>query len=359
LNITYLFEDANSNMSNWQKINFIDELSQSGYSFNLINIFDFESPNSINLKLKSVIEKNKIDYFITSISNVIIDENIFNLFKIKGIPTILICFDNLHAPYIHEKSCNFFDLVWLTSNENEDLFRKWGSKKIIFQPYAANPYFYKFNQRNKLTNRISFVGTPYGSRKNLINKLAENSLPVDLYSNNYSNESNLKTDIKNFNLHAYYNVKTKIGRKIIWSAFLNKYVMNNKGLHDSVNCKSSLSFKSMTNLYSTSKVNLNVIELRNTFVLKNPIYKIHLRTFEIPMSGGIQLVAHTNELSEYFEEDKEVLFYKSEEELVDKAKYYLNNATDTTIRSIQASARKRAENDHTWGNRFNKLFKSL
>ena len=56
MNITYLLEDANSNMSNWQKFNFIDELSQSGHNFDLINVFDFESPNSINLKLESVIE---------------------------------------------------------------------------------------------------------------------------------------------------------------------------------------------------------------------------------------------------------------------------------------------------------------
>lgn len=44
-----------------------------------------------------------------------------------------------------------------------------------------------------------------------------------------------------------------------------------------------VSFDEMNRLYSNFALNLNILELRNTYLLKYPVYKLHLRTFEIPM----------------------------------------------------------------------------
>lgn len=80
----------------------------------------------------------------------------------------------------------------------------------------------------------------------------------------------------------------------------------------------------MIKAYSNYALALNVTELRNTYLLKNPIYKLHLRTFEIPMCGGIEFTTYNDELASYFEEGKEIVFYKSKEEMIDKVRFYLS-----------------------------------
>jgi len=52
-------------------------------------------------------------------------------------------------------------------------------------------------------------------------------------------------------------------------------------------------------------------------------------------------------------------FYKTEEELVDKARYYIKSASDTEILKMKEAARRRAELDHTWIKRFELAFSIL
>jgi glycosyltransferase involved in cell wall biosynthesis len=46
------------------------------------------------------------------------------------------------------------------------------------------------------------------------------------------------------------------------------------------------------------------------------------RTFEIPASGGVMLTERTDEQREFFEEDREALYFGSKEELLDKIRTY-------------------------------------
>ena len=46
------------------------------------------------------------------------------------------------------------------------------------------------------------------------------------------------------------------------------------------------------------------------------------RTFEIPASGGVMLTERTDEQREFFEEDREALYFDSKEELLDKIRVY-------------------------------------
>ena len=77
------------------------------------------------------------------------------------------------------------------------------------------------------------------------------------------------------------------------------------------------------------------------------------------MSGGIQICKYNPELAEYFEEDKEIVFYRDNEELVDKARYYSLEASESAIRKMKEAARRRAEKEHSWWNRFSLAFDKL
>jgi spore maturation protein CgeB len=62
---------------------------------------------------------------------------------------------------------------------------------------------------------------------------------------------------------------------------------------------------------------------------------------------------------EYFEEDKEMLFYSSIDEITDKISYYSNSRHDSLRQKIRLAARKRSLRQHTWEHRFASLFAHL
>lgn len=152
-----------------------------------------------------------------------------------------------------------------------------------------------------------------------------------------------------------------IGRKVLYSTLLNKFKakasLNTES--KSASLHHSVSHEEMCHLYSAHSLSLNIAELRDTYVLKQPIPKIHLRAFEIPMCGGLQFTSYNEEIARYFEEDKGIVLYRSTEEMIDKAKFYLDDKNSQLVRNMKLAARKRAENEHTWTNRFNNIFNCL
>ena len=84
--------------------------------------------------------------------------------------------------------------------------------------------------------------------------------------------------------------------------------------------------------------------------------EVRLRDFEAPMCGAFYLVEHMRELADFFEEDKEMVFYRDARELVDKARFYLAN--DAPRERIALAGRRRALAEHTWQHRFRAAFRA-
>ena len=272
----------------------------------------------------------------------------------------------LHAPLIHKKLSPHFDLTWLTSIETEYMFKKWGAN-TIFLPYAANPFFFKPSDKPEI-NSVGFIGTPYGTRLKKLKQLAFHNLPVSIYSNSFFGSGNLQKKTKRTNQeklkHTYELLSFPIGRKILYSELINKFQKSEDKYEDvikngNINPFQSVTFQEMAELYSSFAISLGITDVRNTYLLNKPVLKLHLRTFEIPMSGGLQIINHTDEIASYFEENKEIILYKSDEELISKAKFYMQDSQIKTRQIMKVAARKRAESEHTWTIRFTEVFKKL
>lgn len=367
MKILYYFAELPTPMYTWQHIHIFEELKHSGIEIIVFNPLKYRSIEEANECVIKEANEHKYDLFLTgSFPNHLYASTVEQISS-KGLETVLISWDNLELPYLHKANAKSFDLIWVTSKETKYIFEKWGCNKVIFQPYAANPFFFRPNN-DKLINTVGFIGSPYGSRANILNKLLSEKIDCSIYSNSVFNKG------YNTSLGKKYSYKPNkvcrkidnylrfgIGRKVLLSTLINKMSksanldLTSPFLHKN----KSVSNEEMIKLYSNFSLSLNIAELRDTGIFRNPVFKVHLRAFEIPMSGGLQFVRYFNELSEYFEEDKEIVFYRNYEEMIDKARYYLNPQNENTINSMKIAARKRAEGEHTWTIRFNNLLKEL
>lgn len=368
MKILYFFQELDTPMFQWQRKHFLDELSHHGIEIETFNPLLYSNTDEANEQLIVKAKASDYDLFISNMGyfKMLYAETLITIKKI-GIPTLRIAWDNLMIPFIDKELAPHFDLVWLTAKETKRLYDKW-HVHTMFAPYAANPFTYTYNSDIPIQRNACFIGNPHGSRAIMINKLTENGLIVNLY--NGRNKTNVQHDNKIpikcsiINPSRYETILNRFrfteGRKLILGSVYNKL----KGQtivasNDCLNHFPGASHDEMTKIYSSSVLSLASSSAGHTDVLKNPLKIINLRNFEIPMCGGIQICKYNEELASYFEEGKEIVLYHTDDELVDKSRYYINKATEEGIRQMKEAARKRAEKEHTWWCRFTKAFDIL
>lgn len=357
MEILYYCKEKEILMDKWQRYHIFDELEKHGCMITVFNPLQYENISKANSSLIKHLNKKKYNLFMTPHGSQDIFIETLLMIKRMKIPTLLICFDNLIVPFKHKDIAKHFDLVWLTSRETDKMFKRWGAN-TIFNQYAANPYFFCPKYTNEI-NRIAFIGTPYGSRVNMINLLLKNEINVSLYSRN-NNKINIKNN-KSFKdyIKTIYNLsRFSIGRSVLKGAFVQKISKKIEINRTSMNLQQfePVGLEKLSELYSNYALSLSSTAARNTGVLKSPVNIVNLRSFEIPMCGGLQICSYSEEISEYFEEDKEIILYRSKGEFIDKAMFYLKPENHDIRMKMKIAARKRAVNDHTWFNRFKKVF---
>ncbi len=110
-------------------------------------------------------------------------------------------------------------------------------------------------------------------------------------------------------------------------------------------------------MYSRSKVSLGFTKVADGVPGATSIKQVRLRDFEAPMSGAFYLVERYEELEDFFEPDKEIVVFNDEDELVDKAKFYLRHPSERE--RIRSAGMERARRDHTWQARFRQVFAEI
>jgi len=82
---------------------------------------------------------------------------------------------------------------------------------------------------------------------------------------------------------------------------------------------------------------------------------VPLQTFDVPMCGGLQIAPYVDELAGYFEDGKEIILCRNDEEFISKCHFYLKPENATLRLKMKQDARKRAEAEHSWGKRFGEV----
>lgn len=364
MKIMYYHKEYPTPMYLWQRVHIIDELAHHNIEVVTLNPLDYGSTDAANEAVVNEAKTGKYALFMTPHNEEDLYIDTLQQIKASGLPTLLICFDSMMTPFAHKNVIALYDLVLLSQEDRQGAFTPYHANTLVSH-YAANPYFFHPDYACRKVSRVAFPGTPYGSRANVINQLIHAGIDVDLYYNAGGSSApqvpGSSLTLKEKLQVAKTLLRHEVGRKVFAGSVMQKLhpfaplatAASNVQVYPPVNLRTT------NDIYASHDLSLSVAIARNTGHLRNPVQIVHLRNFEIPMSGGVQICQYFDELAGCFEEDKEIIFYRSHEELTDKAKFYLAPERDVLRNHIRQAARKRAEGEHTWYHRFSKAFEAL
>lgn len=366
------------------QVHIVDELRRAGHEVlsidpaALLGRFDSAAAyGAVTLEMvKRFHAKGGCDLFFSGAVDDTLDPDAVRAISDLGIPTVNLNFDDLSHPYRVRRLMPAYDLVWTTVAENMHLIRRYGARQVMHMPFAANPAAFRPVPGGDTDNRrVVFLGSCYGARFRSVCRLAQAGVPVTATGQSpftYYGDAKAPAPLlkalgskadgwrRGAESMAYASGRACV-RAALWRTVETWFRdVPERRPHDGpIRYEPGPPFEEMAGIFSRTALSLGSLELASTFVLKKPLLFIRLREFEVPMCGGIHLANASPELMSYFEPDREMLFYGSPEEMIDKARHYLDPARDSRRAEIRRAARARAAGEHSWSARFARVFAAL
>ena len=245
----------------------------------------------------------------------------------KNICTVSLNPDNPFGPRddgcwnVYLKNINLYNHHIIMRRSNFRDLKKMGVKNIHFIPLCyEKSIFFKDEgiDENKKKFDVTFVGTPYDKRMDLIDQLSK------------------KLDIR---IHVY-SAEWKKFEKQLGS---RKNIVINDEIYQS----------GYREIINKSKIMLG-------FITKSNVDEISYRSFEITACGSFLLSERTRFQKRFFREDKEAGYFDGIDECAEKIKYYLANPLERI--KLELSGYRRAQeldltNDYVVKRALSKLFR--
>lgn len=217
-----------------------------------------------------------------------------------------------------------------------DDYRRIGANPIYCQE-AANPNVYKPCDV-PVEYEVTFVGQKYGNRPQHIRHLIDHGVDARVWGAHWTAAPSSRP--------AWRRAGGRLKRLLTRRSPFEVTVPPD-------HCGPPLSDVELVRMYSRSAISLGFTSVADGSGIK----QVRLRDFEAPMSGAFYMVEQFDELAEFFEPDKEIVFFGDRVELLDKARHYLTHEGDR--RRIRDAGLRRARAEHTWHKRFEMVFKQI
>lgn len=211
--------------------------------------------------------------------------------------------------WAYTRGLPFYDVVFSTKSYNADAqeLPRLGARRVVLvdKAYDADqhlPQTLDDDERRWLVTDVGFIGSYESYRAADMLYLAENGIPVRIWGNGWEpfrpNQANLIIERR-----ALVNTRDN--------------ALYSKGI-------------------CATKINLAFLRKANRDLHTD-------RSIEIPACGGFLMAEYSDEHARLFVEDKEAVFFRTRDELVEKVKYYL--AHDAERRDIAAAGLRRCRAD--------------
>lgn len=197
--------------------------------------------------------------------------------------------------------CRHFDLCWTSTEDALEKYVVEGATPL-YLPEGANPLVHRPYDEEKRYD-VAFTGQCYGNRPEVIARLRAAGVKAHAFGPGWPS--------------------------------------------------GPLSMEEMVRTWSRSRINLGfggVLGHKGAYCLKG-------RDFEVPMSGGLYLTEHHDELLPFYDIGREIVTYADFDDLLDKINWLLSNPEQAEM--IRRAGRERALKEHSWEMRFEKVFRLL
>lgn len=325
-----------------------NDILRHQFSNDLINTFKRENM------------KKNFELFFSYLYDGTIDREAIEYIQGVSVPTCNFSCNNIHQFDLVREISPWFDYALHSEIDVGDRFIAINANPVWF-PMAANPDYY-YPRKEQYTYIVSFVGQQYARRAYYILQLLNNDIDIHSFGPGWSlpgglskMKRNLRRQLTGCNAVLRINPK----KQIYWSSKLYWLDISNtlrKKYPDNLHLP--VSDEDMIRLYSQSQISLGFSEVFSNHDPSSRLHQhLHLRDFEAPMCGALYTTGYSEEITNFYEPDKEIILYHSIHELLDKVKYYLSHPEKGL--EIRRRARIRAVKCHTYTHRFKDLFKTL
>jgi spore maturation protein CgeB len=331
----------------WQAMTRNDAQARARFSQKLLDTFRREHG------------RKPFDLFFAYLMEGMVDPSVIDEIRKTGVPTCNFSCNNAHQFYLVKEISPHFDYNLHSEKDAREKFLAIGANPLWW-PMASNPKYFRPYDLPR-TIAVSFVGMNYALRARYIAHLLENGVDAHAYGPGWQWGS--RTRWRSIAKHCLLLAKSIMAFSPEAQAHASSVLAEHDfrrclGARFPSNVHAPISDEELIQLYTRSHISLGFLEVYDRHDPSRTVARhLHLREFEAPMSGALYCTGYMDELSEFFEPDKEVLVYRNEQELLDKVRYYL--AHEAEAENVRQAGHARALRDHTYQRRFQQLFAEI
>lgn len=257
----------------------------------------------LDRKLLKLIDREKPDLFLT-IFGFNHSAEVLRRIKDAGVPTA--CWW-LNDPFQFERSAAkaaCYDHYFTNSRGSVPLYAERGIANVSFLPVGVYPPLHKKLPGTAKKWDISFAGDYKPVREEVLAAVATR-----------------------FDVAIFGPWRNKLPK----DSPLQKHIVSDR----------FFSPEDMVEIFNQSRIVLNI----HTWLGKTE-FGINPRVFEASGCGSLQISDYKEEIGDFYEEDKEIVIYRSTDELLEKLAYYLEHEAEAEVIAARAYHRTRRENTY-------------
>ena len=280
-----------------------------------------------------------------------------------GVPLVNYNVDMTNQWYRQIEIAPHFTRLLCAQKANMHLLSRYNPNTRYF-PMAARAALAGGDDVRVLSDAITFVGAPTPYRCRVLGHLEQLGVPIAVFGRGWveGHMASPATGWPKFVHDALWYGWPKFraeGTEGVWRAIRRRLPHRTNGTMrpDPAALHGFVMTPALSALYRGSAINLGVTRMIDHDSWRLAPTQVKLRDFKVPLAGGFYLTEHVPEYAEHFAIGTEVETWTSEQELVEKARFYL--AHPESRQAVAAAGRRRARRDHTWSARFAELFRDL
>ncbi len=229
----------------------------------------------------------------------------------------------------------YFTYVVTTYSKAVEWYKKAGHENVLLSQWACNTALYKPTEVKKDID-VSFIGQRKSGRVTVIDALRAAGINVQCFGFGWPDGKASHEEM--LNIFGRSKICLNLtDRKSLWDPSTIGRLFFKKSIHRVVP-----DFHFIDNLRA---------------YLHFPIPHTHARPFELAGCGAFVISGVSEDIGNYYTENKEMVFYKDAAELAEKIKYYL--AHDAERAAIARAGLERTIREHTYEKRFSEIFSKI